>query len=202
MEDFLTQFLMQGSYIGIAGVLLLSGFGLPLPEDVPLLIAGSLCYHGKAELMIMIPVVFIAIMAGDGVMFFLGRRYGGNIPHLPIIGRYVTHELMEKAKPKFSDHSGKTLFIARFLPGLRAACFLTAGALHTPYWKFLFFDGLAAILSIPAWVLVGYFGAQQFDRVRQAAMWIQIAIGITVVLLVGGFVLWKLFRKRKVASTP
>jgi len=196
----LTNFLMHGSYIGIAAVLLASGFGLPLPEDIPLLVAGLLCYHEKAYLPIMLPVVFISIMLGDGVMFYIGRRYGGNVPKIPIIGRYATKKRMEWAQVHFSEHSGKTLFIARFLPGVRAACFLTAGALHTPYWKFLLFDGMAGLLSIPLWVMAGYFGAQQFEEIRKAAMWVQIVTVAIAIVLVGGFIVWKVVRKRNADS--
>ena len=35
-------------------------------------------------------------------------------------------------------------FVARFLPGLRAAIFCTAGAMRVRYLHFLFFDGVAA----------------------------------------------------------
>jgi membrane protein DedA with SNARE-associated domain len=49
------------------------------------------------------------------------------------------------------------LFVGRFLPGLRAPIFFTAGSTRVKYWKFFFFDGLAALLSVPFFVWLGHW---------------------------------------------
>ena len=42
------------SYGGIAGALILTSIGLPIPEDIILLAAGFICYEGYANLYVMI----------------------------------------------------------------------------------------------------------------------------------------------------
>lgn len=61
-------------------------------------------------------------------------------------------------------YSNWVLFVARFLPGLRSPIFLTAGMTRRiPFWRFLLLDGLAALISVPVWVYLGYFGAYNRD---------------------------------------
>lgn len=204
MEDWITQLLEHFSsgaapYLLVMGILLLGGFGLPLPEDVPLLLGGALCAWGNAELWLMLPLVFIAVLGGDLIMFTLGRRFGQNVPGLPVIGRVIKARHMHRAERLFADHGGKTLFIARFLPGLRAAAFLVGGAARTPYWKILLYDGMAAAMSVPVFVLLGYWGANQLDVVKKWATGAQLAIIGVLVLVVVGFVIWKMKKRRKVA---
>ena len=56
--------------------------------------------------------------------------------------------------------------VARFLPGLRAPTYFTVGHSRLPYWEFLFFDGVAALVSAPLWVCLGFwFG----DDIQEAA---------------------------------
>ena len=40
--------------------------------------------------------------------------------------------------------------LARFMPGLRAPIYFTAGTVGVKFHTFLFYDGLAALVSVPA----------------------------------------------------
>jgi membrane protein DedA with SNARE-associated domain len=189
-------------------LLLISGLGLPIPEDIPLLAAGYLCYlgdlpesHGGVDLWYMVPATFIAVVGADSLIYYMGRRYGHHLPRLRFIRRYLTEERLQKAQLAFHNHGGKTLFVARFLPGLRAPVFFSAGVFKIPYWKMLAFDGTAALISVPALVLVAYFGGHQIGKVKHLAGQVQIVIGAVAIALVISFIVWKIRRKR-LASTP
>ena len=54
------------------------------------------------------------------------------------------------------------MFVARFMPGLRAPIFCMAGTMGVRYLRFAFFDGLAALLSVPVFVWLGSFLWQNF----------------------------------------
>lgn len=186
----------------VLGVLLLSGLGLPVPEDIPLLTAGYLCHLQIVDIWLMIPLTFAAVLGADCTIYYLGRRYGHHVPRLPLLRKYLTEPRLARAELAFHKHGGKTLFIGRFLPGLRAPVFLTAGVFKIPFWKMLAFDGSAALISVPAWVLVAYIFGERIEELGAWAAQAKIVIAAVALLLAAGFIIWKLVRRRRrLAST-
>lgn len=197
MEEFIQQLIENAPYLGVVGVILISGLGVPIPEDIPLLVGGYLCGTGQANIYIMLPLSFAALLGADMMLYFLGRRYGQQITAWPLFRRFLDPAHLQRAEQVFHKHGGKALFVVRFLPGIRAATFFTAGTFRIPVWKMLVFDGGAALLSAPALVLVGYFGHDYIEAVRETAAGVQIAVTITMVVLVAGFIWFKVRRHRR-----
>ena len=136
----------------------------------------------------------------DCVLYFMGRRLGHHVPKLPLLRRFLDEKHLARAERAFHSHGGKTLFIVRFLPGLRAACYFTAGSFKLPFWKMLVFDGGAALISVPTLVLVGFFFSSHFDKLHRLTKEVQILIALAVIAVVAGFLVIKIFRRRAVAS--
>ncbi len=191
IEQWLSQYAPNAPYLIIVGILLATGFGLPLPEDIPLLIAGYLCGQtsGHPHLWLMIPATMTAIVGSDVMLYYLGRWIGPSIHRHPILKRVVGSRNLARARYAFKKHHGKFVFFARFLPGIRAPAFFTAGSYHMPFRKFLFWDGLAACLSVPWVILVGYFFHEQVDYARVALSKGKtigfVIIAVLIVLFVG-----------------
>lgn len=172
--EFLTQLGTAAPYMPyvlVLGLLLLSGFGLPIPEDIPLILAGYLCYpwhdgQGYADPWVLFPLTFLAVIGADLMVFWLGRRYGHHVPKLPLMGRFLTEKRLAKTEALLHRHGGKFIFAARFLPGLRAPAIFTAGNFKIPYWKFLAYDGGAALLSVPLILGLAYYFAEHLEQVR------------------------------------
>mgnify|MGYP003303698343 CR=1 FL=1 len=184
-------------YVIVCGLLLASGLGLPMPEDIPLLAGGILCHHGHASLIPMIILTFLFVLGADLMIFFLGRRYGHHVPRLPLLRYYLTEKRMVKAEGYFQRHGGKTLIAARFLPAVRAAVWFTAGACKISFWKMLLCDGIAALLSVPTLVLLGFFGADQFEKARQWAGIGQFAIVLCIVVIIGAILVFRMMRRKR-----
>ena len=74
--------------------------------------------------------------------------------------------------------------IARYLPGLRAPTYFTVGHSRLPYWQFLLFDGLAALISAPLWVGLGFWFGDDIERaaVEASRFGHYILLGVSVVL--------------------
>lgn len=201
MEVWLHQIADQMPYVAVLGTLVLSGFGLPLPEDVPLILAGYLCAFGYADPYIMFPACFIAILGADAMVFYLGRKYGHHVPKLPLLRRYLTEPRLAKTEEKLHAHGGKFIFVARFLPGLRTAAYFTAGSFKLPYWTFLLYDGLAALVSVPLILGLSYAFAEHIEEVRR---WVwegqAAAIGL-LTLVIAVVVVVKLLIKRRFEPT-
>jgi membrane protein DedA with SNARE-associated domain len=173
--DWLNQYAPNAPYLVIFGILLATGFGLPMPEDIPLIMGGYLCGqaasspdHTHPVLWIMLPGVMLAILGSDVMLFFLGRWLGPTIHRHPILKRVVGNRNLARARFAFAKHRGKFVFFARFLPGLRAPAFFTAGAFKMPFKRFIIADGLAACLSIPPAVILGYVFSDQIKVAEDA----------------------------------
>lgn len=187
-------------YLGVVLLLIAGGLGAPIPEDIPLLLGGYYCGTGRADLAIMLPLTFFAVLLGDSMVFMLGRRYGHHVPSLPGFRRYLSPERMNRARDAFHEHSGKTLFTARFMPGLRLTVYFSAGTFGIPMWRMLFWDGLAAALSVPVWVLLAWHFADDLQRVKRWAFGTQAALVTLLVIAGTTFLLWKWMRRRRLAS--
>jgi membrane protein DedA with SNARE-associated domain len=179
-------------------ILLMCGFGLPMPEDVVLVTGGVLAWMFSdlevatiggmlhdTGLIAMAAVGLAGILAGDSVIFFAGRRFGHRVAEFGPLRRVITPEKLEFVEKKVRTRGNVMVMFARFLPGLRAPTYFTMGHARMPMWKFLLYDGAAALISAPVWVGLGfYFGSdiQEAARVgRQFSHYI--LLGVAVVLL-------------------
>lgn len=205
MMDLLTELGTNAPYmpyVVVLGLILLSGLGLPIPEDIPLILAGYLCYptHGYADPWVLFPLTFLAVVGADVMVFVLGRKYGHHVPKLPLMRRFLTEKRLARTERLLHEHGGKFLFAARFMPGLRAAAIFTAGNFKVPYWKLLLYDGGAAMLSVPLILGLAYYFAEHLEQVRQ---WVANGErGVIAVILLSAvvFVVVKLLVNRRLGA--
>ncbi|WP_174875991.1 DedA family protein [Vogesella oryzae] len=187
-------------YLAVFLVLLVCGFGVPIPEDITLVAGGIISGLGYTNVHWMFVVGMAGVLVGDGIMFFAGRIFGHQVLRFRPIAKVMTPSRFEAVQEKFAKDGNWGLFVARFLPGLRSPIFLTAGLTRRiPYWRFLLLDGFAALISVPIWVYLGYLGASNRDWLM--AMVHRGQTGILIVLAILALVLalvW--WRKRRTAQ--
>lgn len=161
------------SYGVILAVLLACGFGLPLPEDVTLVAGGILASRDIIDFKFTVAVCMVGVLAGDGTIFFLGSRYGKRLRRAKFFSLVLPEKRDAAVKSIFDKYGDKVIFMARFMPGLRTPLFFATGSYHVPFWKFFMLDGLAALISVPLWVYVGYlFGANLEELERGLRKWL------------------------------
>lgn len=138
-------------------VLLLCGLGLPLPEDVVLVTAGALGQIDGRSWLEVSAVMYAGVMLGDSMIFLAGARYGTRLRGSRWFQRYFSAKKQARVEDLFDRYHNWVLFVGRFLPGLRAPIFFTAGSTRVKYWKFFCLDGLAALISVPFFVWLGHW---------------------------------------------
>jgi membrane protein DedA with SNARE-associated domain len=138
-------------------VLLLCGLGLPVPEDIVLVAAGALGEIDGRSWMEVSALMYAGVMAGDSTIFLAGRFFGGKLRTARWFQRYFSEKKQAKVENLFDRYHSWVLFIGRFLPGLRAPIFFTAGSTRVRFLKFFLFDGLAALISVPFFVWLGHW---------------------------------------------
>jgi membrane protein DedA with SNARE-associated domain len=204
VQELLTNMLgdAQGflAYATVFGILVACGLGVPLPEDISLILGGFLAHKGAASLPVMMVVGFAGILVGDSLIFFAGRRLGARLGRNPNAGgffaRIVTPEKRAKVEGLFTKHGQKIVCIARFMPGVRAVTYFTAGSVGMSYWRFIFWDGLAALLSAPIFIWLGfYFGGELDMLISKFKEGQYVVMGVLAVAGVGYF-LWRRARQK------
>lgn len=131
-------------YAILFAVLILSGIGLPVPEEVTLFVGGYLSY---LELISFWPTVYIltaGIITADIVGYSLGRFAGDWVSERIARDRRISR-FLKKAEEYFQKHGEKVVLFSRPLIGIRMAVPILAGHFKMRFLKFLLFDTAAAI---------------------------------------------------------
>ena len=181
---------LQGfpAYALVFGILVGSGFGLPMNEDILLVTAAALTLSGVMEPWTLMAVAWCGLLIADGLIFHWGRVFGTRL----VEHRMLSHALPARrlaAMQSFMQRRGPAaIFLARFMPGVRSPVYLAAGSLRLPYRQQFLFDGLAAAVELPLLVFgVRYVGGR-VDELLASPGWLQGGVIAAALLLVA--VLW------------
>src|SRR4051812_13283720 len=189
LVDLLLNFYGPTPYVIIFGILLACGMGLPIPEDITLFAAGLLAYYGMTNLAAIVIVCMCGVVLGDSIIFFLGATYGRKLTKKWLFHKLLPDERLNLVREKFHERGNKLIFVARFMPGFRAPVFFSSGVLHLPYRVFLFYDGMAALISVPTIIGAVYYFGDNIDTVvrfiKRLEHGIAFVIGAAVLLILG-----------------
>lgn len=184
--DYLSRDII--SYVGVFIALFLTGVGLPIPEDIILFASGYVTAKGFAILEIMIPLAMLSILGSDTIMYALGRKFGEHVFGWKIFSYIFSAKRLEKIH-RFYDHYGKrAIFIARFTPGLRAWVYIFAGSAKMKLSVFILMDFLAAAISVPIFIWLGFYFNAEIEQIASFAArikeWIFLLIAVIIIILI------------------
>ncbi len=158
-----SNYIEHFTYLGLFVILILCGMGLPIPEDIVLLAGGYLVHRGVIRYTLTLGVSFIGVVSGDCSLFLLGRHFGQNVLRYLELWKPAARAQIVKLEDFMRRHGHKAILYARFLAGMRALIYISAGMLGVPLSRFLTFDFLGALLSVPIVVSIGYFFGGQIE---------------------------------------
>jgi membrane protein DedA with SNARE-associated domain len=196
MEHALAHFLDKFTYLAILGVLSAAGLGIPISEDLTLLLAGALASRGVTSYWPTLVAGYSGVLLGDVLIHHWGKRMGRAAYSQKWVQKVLSAERQEKLRQHFARHGFLTIVVGRHTPVLRAPVFFLAGASRVPLWKFALADAISAAITVPIVVTLGYLFAENLDVIRRKihdAQWI--IAGVVVVGLVA-YLLWR--RRRTV----
>ena len=129
-----------------------------LPGDSLLFATGALLAMGLPNLTIgvMIPVLIVAAILGDTVNFHVGRWMSKRVLSGTGSRRWLNPKHLDRTREFFTDHGGKTVVLARFLPILRTYVPFVSGVTGMPYRKFLAFSVFGGAIWITSFLTLGY----------------------------------------------
>jgi membrane protein DedA with SNARE-associated domain len=188
-----------GGYFILFGLLFACGLGLPLPEDIPLLLAGWFVAQGKMNLVIASVIAWCGIIGGDCVLYYFGKRYGLEITRVPFVGKHLTKERILRAEELFERYGIWVVGIGRMFAGIRGAMVVAAGATRFNFVKFVIADGVAALFSGGLFVWLGWLAGKKLGSIgqmREKIKGVEHYVFGGIALVVIAFVLWLWLRKK------
>jgi membrane protein DedA with SNARE-associated domain len=143
-------------YFVVFGGVFLENTGLPVPGETALLAGAALAHYGQLSLTRVIVTAIVAATLGDNLGFFIGRRGGRRIAerHGWRIG--LTPERLADFDRFFQQHGAKTVFVARFITGLRVVGAVLAGGSGMPWPGFLVYNAAGAVVWCSVVAFAGY----------------------------------------------
>jgi len=165
LVGLISSYIEHFTYLGLFVILMLCGLGLPMPEDVALLVGGFLAHKGVTRYPITLIVALLGVIAGDNSLYFIGRGVGSNLLSYFGLKRTGAENQLDRMHALMHRHGHLAIFYARFFPGLRALVYLSAGSFQVPPSRFFFCDLAGAAISVPVVVTLGYVFGEQLEQV-------------------------------------
>jgi membrane protein DedA with SNARE-associated domain len=195
-------------YVGVAVGVGLETFVPILPSEVIVPMAGWKVAQSGADPAVVEwltgqPWTFIGVMVaatiGAGVGSLAGYLIGawGGRPLLDRYGRYIhIHpDDLDRADAWFARYGGWAVFLARFVPLLRALINYPAGVARMPIGRFLLFSILGSIPWNLALVTAGWVLGENYEALYSAIRPFEILIYVVVVVAIA-FILVRWARGR------
>ncbi|HVB39155.1 MAG TPA: DedA family protein [Vicinamibacterales bacterium] len=193
MDPALLAWLSQYGPIALFVLLMLGIFGLPVPDETLLVVAGTLV--GKGEL----PLgwTFGAAVAGSSIgislSYLVGRVLGP--PAVRAFGRlvHVSEQTLARIERWFERIGKWTLTFGYYVPGVRHITAIVAGASRLPAGIFMAFAYSGAILWSATFLWLGYEVGDNWPVVLDTA---RRHIGLAAAAAIVITVAWAWWRNR------
>ena len=182
------ELLAEWGYPTYLMLLVATGLGSPIPEDLILATAGYLISARAFAWPWALILGIVGVVTSDVLLYAWGRRLHAGVSH-GWMGRLVKpHHLLtaERWLVRFGD---KAVFFGRLLPGTRTVAFIGAGVRRMPLGRFLLMDVLGAAVWVPAVLFAGTqigeeIGGldQLLSRLARSVAWVGLALVVLAAL--------------------
>lgn len=166
-------------------ILVFSGVGLPIPEEVTALFAGYLAYIGVLDIWITLYVLLLGNLLGDTIGYLFGR-FSGNWFYDKLLRHFrITNLLLQKGEQYFKRYGETIVLFTRPLMGVRFMVPILAGHYKMKFSKFIFFDFLITVPWTFFIVFISYSlgtGLEWISETKEIRHGIFVVVGLAVLL--------------------
>jgi membrane protein DedA with SNARE-associated domain len=166
---------------------LLGIFGLPIPDELLLTIAGMLVRKGQLHLVPTLVAAITGCVAGITISYVLGRSVG-----LATLQRvlHVHEESLVRAQAWFRRFGCWLLAFGYFIPGVRHVTALAAGSTPLEYSTFSRYAYPGAVLWSSLFLALGYFGGDRAHEMLGVLRRHLTIVAAVLVVLAGAHTMW------------
>ena len=194
--DWLTGLPPVALYLALAVVAGIENVFPPFPADTVVAFGAFLAARGEATLPGVILATWIGNVAGAMLMYALGRRFGARAMERRLGGAGAVRKF-ERFHARYGMAS---LFLSRFLPGVRAVVPPVAGALRIPALRAGVLMAAASAIWYGTIAAIAFRIGDDWDRLRDAVGSSVRVMGLvaTAVVVAALLVIW--LRRRRARS--
>lgn len=177
--------LTYGAILLLAVIETLPVVGTVVPGTGLIVAIAALVPTGAMQMWPLLIVTFIGGVIGDAIPYWLGHRYReATLARWPF-NRYP--DVTRRSRQFVERHGGKSIFLARFTPGLRGFVPLLAGTVGMPPGRFYAVNVFSGLIWSAALILPGVLLGASLAAVGEAT-WRLVVLLIVVISL-----LWAVF---------
>ncbi len=198
LQTFVKEYAAYGYPVLFAGVLL-ENTGIPVPGETAVLVAGFLASPaggGHFFLPWVILLTLAAAVLGDNAGYWLGRRFAR--PYLLKGRRFLllTPQALHHAEGYFTRYGLWTVFLQRFITGIRVIGALAAGSAGMAWPRFFYANAAGAFAWALTMSLIGYFFGHSLELIERWFGRFGVALLIGFVVAALGAYLVRKYRKK------
>ncbi|HYB75551.1 MAG TPA: DedA family protein [Nitrososphaerales archaeon] len=152
----LTAMMSSYGYLGLFVLMTFESASAPIPSEVILPFAGYLVYQGSMAYVAAVATSTVAGVLGALIDFYLALLVGRSllIKILSKVG--VQPASVDRAERWMNERGSWTVFLARFVPGLRSIISIPAGLLGMRLKAFVGLTAMGSLVWSAALIYLGY----------------------------------------------
>jgi len=204
MDSWISALALHGYSILFAAVFL-EAVGLPIPAALALLIAGGASARGSLQGSYALGGALLATLAGDTLMFVMGRYTGWWLLGLLCRISLNPESCILRSADSFYRRGRTLLVVAKFIPGINTMAPPLAGCMNMSLMQFLGLDLAGAALYTGAYFGVGFLFSGALEAITRGYQTFGRFVGWVVIVLVAGYVafqIWLWIKARALRTVP
>lgn len=176
--------------LGIFCLLLLTGFNIPISEDLLIISGGILVSSCIPDHMFRMWLwVYAGACLSAWEAYWIGRYFGPKLYEMRWFHQIITEKRVARLKHYYEKFGIFIFIFIRFLPGgIRNGFSMSCGLTKFSFPKFILFDELAALISVNVLFFLGYtFGQNSellFHYIKRYDEWAMAIIVIAIITVV------------------
>ncbi len=155
MDEMIQHFLSDYGWMAMIALLLASGVGIPIGEELVNVPAGVFVGQGDMAAVPTFLAAYAGVLGGDFLWFSICRRFGRVLLKRRWFRRFVHPRRLLQAKHQFDRRGAGVLIIARFIPGTRSPALTIAALMRMPWRKFTLVEIICCAVTTPLQVGIG-----------------------------------------------
>lgn len=191
MFEWITAFVEQTGYLGIALLMFAENLFPPIPSELIMPLAGFTAARGNLSIVLAVLSGSAGSLLGALTWYGVGLWIGPDRlkQWAEWHGRFLTLRPAEidKACEWFNRHGGKAVFLGRLVPAVRTLISVPAGIARMALVPFLVYSTLGTAIWTALLAAAGYLLEAHY---RLVAYWLNPVSN----LIIGGLILWYLYR--------
>lgn len=196
MVHTLTTLIGEYGLVAVFVSAFLEQVGAPIPALPVLVVAGAAVAGTQLPAYGVVIAAMFGCLVPDLLWYWLGRRFGARVMRGLCKLSLSPDSCVHQSELNFERWRGKSLLIAKFVPGLSIVAPPLVGACGLPLKAFMLLDGIGSLLWVGVGVGLGWLFAGQINRVLVALAGASKLALVVVLTLLAAYVLVKWLHRR------